>query len=103
MTVRLCDDDVIIVDIRPPGFLHGSTAVAGSPNTMVPRRVQVFLPGSARGVLPAAELAATTASDVAGAWYVDGLDPTKKYAVIAYDHTGRYDPVVRLNLTPSVD
>ena len=31
------------------------------------------------------------------------LDPARKYHAIAYDHTGQYDPVIKLNLIPTVD
>ncbi|MDD3674979.1 hypothetical protein [Thauera propionica] len=42
-------------------------------------------------------------ADEAGNWEVRLLDPAKKYHAIAYDHTGQYDPVIKMNLTPTVD
>lgn len=103
MTVRMAEDDVIAVDPRPRGRLYGTTAITGTPDEFVQRRVQVVLIENLRiGMFPGAALIATTASDSNGDWRVDGLDPTTRYAVIAYDHTGRYDPVVKTNLLPTV-
>lgn len=42
-----------------------------------------------------------TLSDTNGQWEVRGLNPSSKYHAISYDHTGEYDPVVKMNLIPT--
>lgn len=44
-----------------------------------------------------------TWADENGNWEVRNIDPALKYHAIAYDHTGQYDPVIKLNLIPTVD
>ncbi|MCK2088100.1 hypothetical protein MXC99_07900 [Thauera aromatica] len=44
-----------------------------------------------------------TWADESGNWEVRNLDPALKYHVIAYDHTGVHDPVIKMNLVPTVD
>lgn len=90
---------------RAKGFLAGTTSVSGAPEELVRRRVQlVVAAGNAHGhILPAIGRATWTWADVAGTWRFDNLDPALKYHVIAYDHTGAHDPVIKMNLTPSVD
>lgn len=36
-------------------------------------------------------------------WKIGHLDVSRKYHAIAYDITGQYDPVVKMNLVPTVD
>ncbi|MCC4116343.1 hypothetical protein LLG90_13365 [Aromatoleum toluclasticum] len=52
-------------------------------------------------MLPAVEVVRWMWSDPAGNWQFNNLDPAQRYGVIAYDHTGTYDPVVKLNLIPT--
>lgn len=88
------------------GRLFGTTKVAGNPDSPARRRVQVIPAAqNAHGfVFPNAEAAvAGTWSDDTGNWEVRNLDPARKYHVIAYDHTGQYDPVIKMNLVPTVD
>jgi|GEM_PF-3445971 len=90
----------------PSGRLFGTTKEAGSPDMPVRRRVQVVSAGgNAHGhVFPVvASFSTWTWADEAGNWEVRYLDPALKYHVIAYDHTGQYDPVIKMNLTPTVD
>lgn len=91
---------------RPLGWLSGTTAIAGDPDAPVRRRVQIVeSAANAHGhVWPNVGAFVTWAwADPAGNWQVTGLDPAKRYHVIAYDHTGQHDPVIKLNLVPSVD
>lgn len=86
------------------GVLRGTTKTAGNPDAPVARRVQLF-EATAGQVLAnqATAMCTTTVSGADGEWEATGLNPALKYNVIAYDHTGQYDPVVKLNLTPTVD
>lgn len=88
------------------GRLHGTTKEAGSPDAPVRRRVQIIAAenNSHGHVFPNSNSSVTwTWADEAGNWEVRNLDPTLKYHAIAYDHTGQYDPVIKLNLVPTVD
>lgn len=88
------------------GYLHGTTAIAGSPDAPARRRVQAMSSGSnAHGhIFPLVGALVTWVwADESGNWEVRNLDPALKYHVIAYDHTGVHDPVIKLNLTPTVD
>lgn len=88
------------------GYLRGTTAIAGSPDTPVRRRVQVTAAtGNAHGhIFPAVSTDTTwVCADESGNWEVRNLDPALKYHVIAYDHTGVHDPVIKMNLVPTVD
>lgn len=40
-------------------------------------------------------------TDATGAWEFDELDENARYSVVAYDLSGEYDPVVKINLIPS--
>ncbi|ENO82079.1 hypothetical protein B447_05058 [Thauera sp. 27] len=89
-----------------PGRLFGSTKIAGSPDVPIRRRVQIVSAVSnAHGhVFPNSESSVTwTWADEDGNWEVQNLNPSLKYHVIAYDHTSVYDPVIKLNLVPTVD
>lgn len=88
------------------GRLYGSTVVAGSPDSPVRRRVQIIAAAAnAHGhIFPSLGAFVTWLwADEAGNWELPGLDPAQQYHVIAYDHTGVYDPVIKLNLIPEVD
>lgn len=90
----------------PAGRVFGTTKVAGTPDTPVRRRVQIIEAASnAHGhAFPALGALVTWVwSDANGEWEVLRLDPAKRYHAIAYDHTGQYDPVIKLNLIPTVD
>lgn len=78
--------------------LYGTTKNAGNPDAPVQRRVVLYV---ARPLTP---VAAVISDAVTGSWEVRGLpDLPERYAVIAYDHTGQYDPVMKTNLLPTVD
>lgn len=105
MTVRVSPPAVRIqVSPIPSGVIHGTTVLAGSPDTPVRRRVQLFEAGNALGMaFPTASVPVRwqwSAPD--GSYRFTGLDPAKTYGVIAYDHTGVHDPVIKLNLVPEV-
>ncbi len=86
--------------------LYGSTKLAGLPDEPIRRRVQIVsAETNAHGhVFPTvASFSTWTWADENGNWEVRNLDPALKYHAIAYDHTGQYDPVIKLNLIPTVD
>lgn len=89
------------------GRLFGTLSRDGTPPVPVHARVSIApTEESAYRVLGAGSAppvygAATNPST--GAWEVRGLNPNRKYHVIAYDPTGQYDPVIKMNLTPTVD
>lgn len=88
----------------PGGRLFGTTKVAGLPDAPVRRRVQLVSTENPGGVIfPISTLVAWFFSDENGNWEANNLDPALKYHVIAYDHTGQYDPVIKMNLVPTVD
>lgn len=88
----------------PAGVLRGTTKIAGLPDVSVKRRVQVFKSENAHGqIFPTTEYVSWMWSSEQGDWEFSGLDPSLKYHVIAYDHTGQYDPVIKMNLVPTVD
>lgn len=91
--------------LRLPGWLSGSTVIAGDPDSPVRRRVQIVesVVNAHGHALPNIGRTTWVWADPAGSWKVTGLDPAKRYHAIAYDHTGQYDPVIKLNLVPSVD
>jgi len=87
---------------RPTATLSGTTKVAGSPDAPVQRLVQLFTGANPFGLaFPNATMVGWRFSDAGGNWQFSNLDPAQTYHVIAYDHTGTYDPVVKLNLTPT--
>lgn len=96
------------VQVVPPkvGRIFGTTKEAGSPDAPVRRRVQVVSsePNAHGHVFPSdTDFVTWTWADENGNWEVRNLDPALKYHAIAYDHTGVYDPVIKMNLTPTVD
>ena len=106
MTVRVSPSPIRIqVTPIPPGVIYGTTVQAGSPDVPVRRRVQLFECANAHGMaFPTSVIPVRwqwSAPD--GSYRFEGLDPAKTYGVIAYDHTGVHDPVVKLNLVPEVE
>ncbi len=93
------------VGLAPAGRLFGSTKTAGAPDAPVSRVVHLVSGGQAvRGMIgDDAKPIRWVQSDAQGNWAFDRLDPALKYHVIAYDHTGQYDPVIKMNLVPTVD
>lgn len=86
--------------VKTPGVLFGTTFV--SPSTPVSRVVDVYRADFARPTaLAFGTRVARTRSDADGNWRVEGLDFNGVYSAIAYDHTGEYDPVVKISLIPS--
>lgn len=86
------------------GRLFGTTMVAGDPDAPVRRRVQLFTAANAHGqVFPQTQYVDWQWSAPDGSWAFFDLDPAQRYHAIAYDHTGQYDPVIKMNLVPSVD
>lgn len=88
------------------GRLYGTAHLAGSPSIPVKRRVQLTESAiNGHGlVFPVDGTKSTWVwSDENGEWEARYLDPSKKYHIIAYDHTGQYDPVIKMNLVPTVD
>lgn len=103
MAVLLLSGFLRVVPPSPTGYLDGSTKIAGLPDVAVQRLVQLVTAANAHGqVFPYSNVVAWKWSAPDGSWRFDGLDPAQKYHAIAYDHTGQYDPVVKLNLVPSV-
>ena len=95
-----------VVLTRPSGRIFGTTREVGVPDSPVRRRVQIVgaAPNAHGHVFPAlASFSTWTWADENGNWEVHDIDPTLKYHAIAYDHTGQYDPVIKLNLIPTVD
>lgn len=84
------------------GYLDVDTVTAGVPDQPVQRRVQLVLATNALGtVFPTATLVATKVTAANGRVRFDDLDPAQRYAAIAYDHTGTYSPVIKINLIPT--
>ncbi len=77
----------------------------GRPDAPAPGRVQLLSPAPSDGAGLALAGAVTEAwgiTDAAGQCRFTRLQilPGRRYAVIAYDPTGQYDPVVKINLLP---
>lgn len=100
------DTAFVLRPVLHPGVLYGTTRVpnpSGTPAELpVSRTVDIYEGEYLRPfALSAAQLVARTKSDAAGNWRVEGLNRDRHYSVVAYDHTGGYDPVVKINLIPS--
>lgn len=88
----------------PTARLFGTTVIAGTPDTPISRLVHLLQGVSVRGMIGhSATPVRWMQSDAAGNWEFRDLDPALRYHVIAYDHTGVHDPVLKLNLVPTVD
>jgi hypothetical protein len=75
------------------GALSGDTVIAGLPDTPVSREVELV------------DLALVPArrrqwSSEAGAVHFSGLPIGRRYLMVAYDHTGAYDPVAKFVTVP---
>lgn len=106
MSARVFGSVVHLPATIPPGRLYGTTREAGLPDAPVRRRVQVVSAdqNAHAHLFPTATVFCTWVwADENGSWAVHGLDPALKYHVIAYDHTGVHDPVIKMNLVPTVD
>lgn len=86
------------------GRLFGTTKNSANPDAPVKRRVHLLVADSAMLIsIPRFDMGEIVVSSDSGEWEFQGLNPLRKYHVIAYDHTGQYDPVVKMNLVPTVD
>lgn len=93
--------------IRSAGRLYGTTEQPPSPggagnSVPMPRSVvHIFerdLPSAA--YFSGANIVEAVRSDAAGNWVSQALHRDRAYAAVAYDPTGKYDPVVKTNLIP---
>lgn len=91
------------------GRVFGTVKISGLPDAPVMRKVVLISDqdnGGRYGVhnpgLPV-PIQAVFSDPVDGSFAFSGLNPSIKYHAIAYDHTGQYDPVVKMNLVPTVD
>ena len=87
-----------------PGYLEGTVAEAGQPDTPVERWVHVYVeqgvrPGNLRREYLSYIGAVKSGTD--GAWRFDELDPSRRYTIHSYDHTGTHDPVIKAGLIPT--
>lgn len=99
--------------LTPPGRparIFGTTKVAGTPDASVSRQVFLHCSGTqtqnaygiANAVFPL-PVAMEISNPTDGVYEFRNLIADYIYHVIAYDHTGQYDPVIKMNLTPTVD
>lgn len=88
----------------PSGRLFGTTKTAGTPDAPASRLVHLIRGTPAiRGMLVGDSTPLQwVQSDTQGNWEFGLLDPSLRYHVIAYDHTGVHDPVIKMNLVPTV-
>lgn len=87
----------------PTARLSGTTAIAGTPDIAISRVVHLFQGVGVRGMIGHnAAPVKWMQSDADGNWEFRNLDPALRYHVIAYDHTGAHDPVIKMNLVPTV-
>ena len=78
-------------------FLYGTTASGGATGTPVAEAQIALLPADMLG----RTLSARSVSDEEGAFCFYGLPSSVKFAVVAFDPTGQYDPAAKNNLVPS--
>jgi hypothetical protein len=104
MTTQIISQIVRVKGETRLGYLTGTTKNPGDLADMPVRRVvQLFESAKQKDVfITQKALIAQTWSSPDGIWRFDGISENKRYAVIAYDHTGQYDPVVKINLIPTV-
>ncbi len=89
--------------VLPAGFITGTVKISGTPDVPVRRWVQLWVADLPyHRLLPDYTLLQAALSAADGSYHFVGLDPAKYYAVVSYDHTGVYDPVVKMNLIPEV-
>lgn len=100
---------LIVRPIEKQGRLYGTTEMpppAGAPGESVPaprRYLHIFerqYPAKTR-FFAGVTLIDAVRSDAAGNWHSQvALYADRAYAAVAYDPTGKYDPVVKINLIP---
>lgn len=81
--------------------LSGTTVLHDQAATPVSRPVELYAVYSQLNRLERQIRIDAQWSSAAGQWAFTNLDPTARYAVIAYDPTGQYDPVIKIGLTAS--
>jgi hypothetical protein len=79
-----------------PGIITGTVKIDSSPD--IPVRRKVRLHRDKDGIC----VAETWSNATTGAYAFSGLDITRKYHVVAFDHTGDRRAVIADNLTPEV-
>lgn len=97
---------LIAIENVPPflGRLFGTVKFAGNPESPAQARIQLFTSQNAHNqVFPLNTALRWVLTDTDGAYAFENIDPAIKYHVIAYDPTGQYDPVIKMNLVPTVD
>ena len=102
--VRLHEPGVLIIGSDDTtGVLTGTTGYVGPPERLGACLVQLLQADTVRSrMFPFASLIRQVRSHPDGTWAFDRLDPAKRYDVIAYDPTGEYSPVVKINLIATV-
>lgn len=83
-------------DLGGNGRIAGTTKNLGTPDFPVWRRVRLFDFRDNRLVREVWSDPAT------GAYSFDYINPSRRYVVIGYDHTGQYNAVIADGLTPEV-
>lgn len=78
-----------------PGRLVGTTAIAGTPDAPVRRRVRLFAEPGSRPIRE------TWSDPVTGQWQFDGLSLDQRYTALSYDHTGTHTPAASTGLVPT--
>lgn len=103
--VRIHDPGVLLIaDDNLTAVLTGTTGYVGPPERLSACLVQLLQADTVRTrMFPFSVLVRQQFSGPDGSYTFDRLDPAKRYDVIAYDPTGQYDPVVKMNLVPTVD
>lgn len=84
-------------------YLEGTTSNAGLADTPVRRRVQLIAQDTAAAglSLPGRVVREGWSDAVTGEWRFDFITAGRRYSVIAYDHTGQHDPVIKSGLLPT--
>lgn len=86
------------------GYVEGSIKFAGPPDTPAQARVQLFKFYNAHNqIFPGNTIISWALTDFDGVYRFENLDPNTTYGIVAYDVTGQYDPVIKMNLVPTVD
>lgn len=106
---RLVPERVTLASEFAFGRVFGTVKISGLPDAPVMRKVFLISDQNNDGrfgihnpTLPV-PAQAVLSDPVDGSFAFSGLNPSIKYHAIAYDHTGQYDPVVKMNLIPTVD
>lgn len=103
--VRIHEPGVLLIgNDNLTAVLTGTTGYVGPPERVGSCLVQLLQADTVRTrMFPFSALIRQQLSGPDGSYTFDRLDPAKRYDVIAYDPTGQYDPVVKMNLVPTVD